>query len=148
MSSKVDNLVGAVPDAVAMKTYLENHLGVQPSQIHLLLNAQATRSAIIQGLKNLAADRRIKHGDPILFFYAGHGSEVTTPKDWKVDDAKVQMLLPYDYSSDGDGLRIHGIPDRTIGTFLSRIAEKKGDNIVRMTINVNNLCAADGIMCL
>jgi hypothetical protein len=84
----------------------------------------------------LAADLRINRDDPILVFYAGHGGEVTTPKGWKVDDPKVQMLLPHDYGSNGDGRRVHGIPDKTIGALLSRIAEKKGDNIVRMSIKM------------
>ena len=141
--ASLNDLGGAVSDALAVKKYLEEVLGVQSSQILLLLNEKATRSAIIQGFNDLAADPRINRDDPIFIFYAGHGSQVTTPKGWKVDDPKVQMLLPHDYCSNHDGQGVHGIPDRTIGALLSRIAKNKGDNIVRMSIKCNNLHPAD-----
>lgn len=138
---------GAVADALAFKTYLEEDLGVQPSRIRLLLNAQATRCAIIQELSNLADDQSINHGDPIFIFYAGHGGEVDTPKGWKAGDPKVQMLIPHDYRPDVDGRGVHGIPDRTIGALLSRIAAKQGDNIVRISTLCHNLYPANRTMC-
>ena len=125
---------GAVADVLAFKQYLEEDLGVQPSRIRLLLDADATRSAIIQEFTNLTTDRRINHGDPIFIFYAGHGGEVDKPKGWKAGDPKVQMLIPHDYRPDINGRGVYGIPDRTIGSLLSRVAEKCGDNIVRMSM--------------
>ena len=105
-------------------------MGIPESQIRLLRNAEATRGAIIQELKNLVADQRIHRGDPILIFYAGHGGEVEAPVGWESGDGKIQMLIPHDFRTTVDGQEIKGIPDRTIGALLSRVAEKWGDNIV------------------
>jgi Caspase domain len=146
-SSMIPNLKGAVPDALAVKTYLEEHLGVPVSQIHLLCNAEATRSAIIQALNNFVSDQRIHHGDPILIFYAGHGGEVGAPKGWEAGEAKIQMLIPHDFGPNADGLVTHGIPARTIGTLLSYAAEKCGDNIVCLPKLYNRVYATDQIMC-
>jgi hypothetical protein len=146
-SSEIYDLDGAVPDALAFKKYLEDDLGVPASRIRLLLDAEATRSAIIQEFDNLIADQRINRGDPILIFYAGHGGEVTAPKGWQAGDPKIQMLIPHDYRSDVDGRGIYGIPDRTIGTLLSRVAEKCGDNIVCLPIPCNNV-DTDEIVCI
>jgi hypothetical protein len=147
-SSEIYDLDGAVPDALAFKKYLEDDLGVPASRIRLLLDAEATRSAIIQEFDNLIADQRINRGDPILIFYAGHGGEVNAPKGWEAGSPKIQMLIPYDYRSDVDGLGIYGIPDRTIGTLLSRVAEKCGDNIVCLPIPCNNVYTTDEIVCI
>ena len=130
LSPKIHNLKGAVADALAIKKYLEQDLRVPASQISLLCDEQATRAAIIQGFNALLTDQRIRVGDPILIFYAGHGSEVDAPKDWEAGDAKIQMIIPHDCRPDGCYTVTHGIPDRTIGALLSRIAGKCGDNIV------------------
>jgi Caspase domain len=130
-SPDIYKLKGAVHDALAVKTYLEDDLGVPASQIRLLCNAEATRAAIIHEFNNLVADQRIHRGDPILIYYAGHGGEVDAPKDWAVGDHKIHMLIPHDSRTLVDGRVVHGIPThRTIGTLLSRAAENWGDNIV------------------
>jgi Caspase domain len=147
-SPKVCNLEGAVPDALAVKTYLENDLGVPASQIRLLLNAEATRSAIIQEFYNLIADQRIHRGDPILIYYAGYGGEVDAPKGWESHDAKIQMVIPHDFRTIVDGRTTCGIPDRTIGTLLSRVAGKWDDNIVCLPELHYNVYAADEIICI
>jgi hypothetical protein len=147
-SRSVFNLEGAVPDALAVKTYLEQYLGVPGSHIRLLCNGDATRRAIIQGFGDFTVDQRIQRGDPILIFYAGYGGEVDPPKGWKAGNAKVQMLIPHDFDSDIDGQVIYGIPHRTISTLLSRVAEKCGDNIVRLPQLYNNIFVVDGIICI
>jgi Caspase domain len=125
-------LKGAVDDALAVKQYLEDRLGVPESQIRLLRDAEATRAAIIQEFNDLAADQRIHRGDPILVYYAGHGGEADAPKDWAARNGKIQMLIPHDFRIEVDGQKTFGIPiRRTIGALLSRVAEKQGDNIVR-----------------
>ena len=69
--------------------------------------------------------------DPILFYYAGHGSEIYAPEGWQCGGpgSKVQVLVPQDYCSE-NGLEVPGIPDRTIRFLLDKIAHSKGDNIV------------------
>ena len=116
-----------------MRDYLQKYLGVPSSQIRILLDSEAKRAVIIKEIKDLSLKDEIEKGDPILIYYAGHGGSAYPPKDWGVGDAgKTELLIPYDYSSSlEDGDPKHGIPDRTMGFLLSRLAEKKGDNIVR-----------------
>ena len=134
-SLDIPNLVGAVPDADAVRNYLQEHLGVPDSQITDLRNSEATRAAIIDGIKAFSLNEEIKEGDPILIYYAGHGGSADTPKGWEVGGTgKIELLVPYDHSSLEGGNPKHGIPDRTLGALLWHLAEKKGDNIVRQFI--------------
>ena len=134
-SLNVPNLLGAVPDADAMRDYLQQHLHVPSSQIRILLDSEATRAAIIAGIEAFSLSKEVEVGDPILIYYAGHGGSVDTPKGWEVGGTgKVELLIPYDHSSSlEDGNHKHGIPDRTLAALLSQLAKKKGDNIVRQT---------------
>lgn len=125
-------LRGAVPDAEAVKGYLEETLGVLPSQIKTLYDTQATRAAIIQELHAFQTDHRIQRGNPIFIFFAGHGTTGAAPAGWEAGGARIQMLVPHDYLCENDGHIVHGIPDRTIGSLLEQIAKAKGDNIVRL----------------
>lgn len=125
------NLRGAVPDADLVQSYLQKHLGVPNSQIRNLRDSEATRAAILHEINALITDDRIQRGDPILIFYAGHGSTAPKPKDWEDGGPAIQLLLPHDYLCENEmGQMIHGIPDRTLGVLLGRLASSKGDNIV------------------
>ena len=142
-SPNIPKLLGAVPDADAMRGYLQKHLGVPSSQIRNLRDSEATRAAIIEGIEAFSLNNEIKRGDPILIYYAGHGSSTDTPKGWEVGSTgKIELLIPYDHSSPlEDSNPKHGIPDRTLGVLLSQLAIAKGDNIVRqifiLCVNVN-----------
>ncbi|RXW25399.1 hypothetical protein EST38_g395 [Candolleomyces aberdarensis] len=119
----------AFADSNNIKDWLAK-LAVPESQIRVLQNESATRHAIIEALKKLSKDKRIERGQPILIYYAGHGSETDAPKKWNWDTPKIQMILPHDYGrKDSAGLAIQGIPDRTLGFLLSEIAREKGNNI-------------------
>ncbi len=124
----IPKLTGAVPDADAIERYLTIDLGVAEQHIRSLRDKDATRSRVIQELQAMAHDPRIEVGDPIVFYYAGHGSTVQSPHDWGNTD--IQLILPYDYSCEVDGVTVNGIPDRTIGALLAKLAEAKGNNIV------------------
>jgi hypothetical protein len=140
-SHKIPNLEGAVPDADAVRDYLQKQLGVPSNQIRNLRDSGATRAAIIDGIKAFSFNNKIKEGDPILIYYAGHGGSAGTPKGWEVGSTnKIELLIPYDYSSSlEDGDPKHGIPDRTLGALLSQLADKKGDNIVCQTFILRGL---------
>ncbi|KDR85802.1 hypothetical protein GALMADRAFT_109268 [Galerina marginata CBS 339.88] len=129
-SDDFPRLRGAVRDALAYKSYLTDHLVVREDQIKMLINKQASRLSILLALKSIKEDSRIKEGDPIFIFYAGHGSEVEAPSNWDSGSpkCKIQMLVPQDYSP-VEGSEVPGIPDRTIGALLEDIAEVKGNNI-------------------
>lgn len=120
-------LKSAVADANNFRDWVVNELGVPPSRIRDLRNEGATRQAIIKGLQDLATKATIKQGDPILIYYAGHGSEASAPAEWHWDspNGKIQMIIPWDHKP----ADVHGIPDRTLGQLLTDIADKKGDNI-------------------
>ena len=126
--------MGAIPDADAVQDYLQRHLDVPSNQIRNLRNSGATRAAIIDEIKAFSFNEKIKEGDPILIYYAGHGSSADTPKGWEAGSTgTIEFLIPYDYSSLKDGNPMHGIPDRTLGALLSHLASTKGDNIVGQT---------------
>ena len=122
---------GAVADAQAFTDYLIKDLRVPSKNLKLLLDRAAKRDKIVKQLLALQDDPRIKHGDPIIIFYAGHGMEVAAPQGWQSGDPnnKIQMILPYDFKPHARP-PIHGIPDRTIGVLLDGLSEKKGNNIV------------------
>ena len=121
-------LRGAVPDILSVRTYLEGYLKVPRDQIQILTDQSASRCAIIDAFKGLQDDERIKEGDPILIYFAGHGSEIPDPED--KFEKKMQAIVPQDYC-ERPGNEILAIPDRTIGALIAKIANKKGDNIVR-----------------
>ncbi|KAI0316305.1 caspase domain-containing protein [Amylostereum chailletii] len=131
-SSTLPNLSGAVRDAKAIKTYLEDRMNVPSSRIRTLLNEDATRRAILDEVVNLKTNNAIIKNDPILIYYAGHGAEVASPEDWEAGgkDAKIQMIIPHDYvEGEKDPQAPHGIPDRTIAILLDNLADAKGNNI-------------------
>ena len=130
--------MGAVPNANAMRDYLQEHLDVPSSQIRNLRNSEATWAAIIDGIEAFSLNSKIEDGDSILIYYAGYGSSADVPNSWEVGSTgKIELLVPYNHSSPletlEDGNHKHGIPDRTLGALLSYLASKKGDNIVRHT---------------
>lgn len=128
---RVRNLRGAVADADDLESYLRETLEVPVDQIRNLRNESATRSAIIKALNDLICDARIRMGDAIIIFYAGHGGETKAPPGWDTETGKIQYILPCDIKTkDKDGSEIRGIPDRTLAIFLNTLAEVKGDNIV------------------
>jgi Caspase domain len=129
-SDEFDDLEGAVADAEAVKAYLETSLGVPTSHIKILLDNQATRDAIIAALRDLKNNTSIQRGNPILIYYAGHGSTVEAPTGWEAGGADIQILVTHDTLCDADGNVIVGIPDRTIGVLLEQLAQEKDDNIV------------------
>ncbi|KAG8816674.1 hypothetical protein FRC17_000221 [Serendipita sp. 399] len=127
-------LLGAVADAQAVERYLKEKLRIPGRNIATLVDKQATRANIIKGIKSLASNSIIKPGDPILIFFAGHGSEAPAPQDWHAHRGKVQLIIPHDYHMNvrtkGRETRVCGIPDRALGALLEDLAEAKGDNIV------------------
>ena len=135
-SPNIPKLLGAVPDADAVRDYMEKHLGVPSSQIRVLRDREATRAAIIDGIEAFSLNDEIDVGDPIVIYFAGHGGWAETPKGWEVGSTgRIELLIPYDHSPPlEDTNPKHGIPDRTLGALLSHLAGKKGDNIVRQNL--------------
>ncbi|TFK19358.1 hypothetical protein FA15DRAFT_674482 [Coprinopsis marcescibilis] len=131
LDPETPNLRGAVNDADRIVKFLKERLLVPTSNIENLRNSTATRNAIKTALSRLVIDTRIETNDPILIYFSGHGGSVPAPAGWKDWDSTVQTLVPHDYGQPDrfPGQTIQGIPDRTLGTILKRIADAKGNNI-------------------
>jgi Caspase domain len=130
---EIRELSGCVNDCNKMRNYLTSRRGVPESHIIVLTNEAATRQAILSNFEShLVQNPRIKKGDAIIFYYAGHGSRVEAPSGWFTGDNKMETICPYDERTrNSTDELIHGIPDRTIDALFRRLASHKGDNIVR-----------------
>ena len=121
-------------DTRAMKSFLSS-LQVPEANVRTLTDESATRKAIISSFQtHLTENPRIEKGDPIIFFFAGHGSRVEAPEEWETSDGKIETIRPYDESTpdkDKNGKEmIPGIPSMTINELFRTLAGKKGNNIV------------------
>lgn len=133
----VNSLRGAVSDARAIRNYLEVQLNVPDDRIQMLLNQSASRSSILAAFARLRDDPYIDKGDPILVYYAGHGSEAI----FGPEKGYAKTLVPQDYSNDPDNT-IYPIPYSTIGALLTQIAASKGNNIVSHSSPVDDVTEA------
>ncbi|KAJ7859867.1 hypothetical protein B0H13DRAFT_1639830, partial [Mycena leptocephala] len=125
----VNDLNRCVTDVKEMQAFLENTVCVPHKRIQVLLNQDATREKIIQHIRHLAfnPDLDIQTGNPILIFYAGHGSEAQFACNVH---EKIQMLLPHNFVyQTSDDKNAQGILDVELGALLSDICAAKGDNI-------------------
>ncbi|KAF8752389.1 Caspase domain [Rhizoctonia solani] len=115
-------LDGAASDADEIFKFLTFDLKVPPNHIINLRNEQASRVNIIQGFRSLVHDPRIKNGDPILIFYAGHGGSYQPSRQQKrlYGAGKIQVIFPQDYKFPipGSTELVNCIPDKTIGTVI------------------------------
>jgi metacaspase-1 len=86
------DLNGCVNDANAWAGLLIDHYDFPRSDVKILTDAQATRSAIMKGLKELLAGAR--KGDVLVFTNSSHG---TYQADDSGDEARYdEALCPYD----------------------------------------------------
>lgn len=116
----VSALKGCVNDVVAIKAYLEgrvessDHLHVQT-----LFNQEATYSAIVARFRSHL--RQAKNGDVVLFYYAGHGSQERTPREfWAIEpDHLHETLVCYD-SRTPTG---KDLADKELAKLIAEVAE-------------------------
>jgi hypothetical protein len=129
-SEKIPNLQGCKSDAQSVVDLLSSRFRF--TQFHCLTDDEATRSAILGGFETYLIDNvNINPGDAIVVYYAGHGCRADAPTRWGADDNQVETICPHDSDmTDPNGEKIFGIPHRTIGGLLRKLASKKGDNIV------------------
>lgn len=126
------NLSCAVNDAQAFSEFLKSQLHVSPTNIHLLFDEHATHDGIIDGFRqHLTCNPRIAFGDPIVFYYAGHGSQYLSPPSWNTDDGQFEAICPTDRGTvdPKTGATITDIGDHTLGNLLLELSKAKGDNV-------------------
>ena len=133
-NAQYSDLRGAVSDAEAMRSFLIGDLHVPEENIVSLLNSMATRARIIGELKALKTNCKIKRGDGIIVFFAGHGTANAVPELWRHHyrpDSRIESICPSDLGIKGeDGTTVHGIPDFILAKLLRELSDAKGDNIV------------------
>ena len=115
-----------------MVEFLKSRMNVPSDRIQLILDHNASRKAIISAFSQLSENSKIDTDDPILIYFAGHGTQLKAPPGWEAGGRgrKIQGICPCDYKKK----YVDTIPDRTIGGILDLICEKKGNNIVFLTI--------------
>jgi hypothetical protein len=101
-------LNGCVNDVVNMRTLLQQRFNVADANVRVLLDAQATKTGIEDGLRWLAEPD--DDGAPVrLFHFSGHGTFVDDQNSDEPDGCD-EALVPFDYTSVGgisdDSLRV------------------------------------------
>ena len=121
----IQSLKGAVADAQSVKKLLHEKFGTPNDRIILLKDSSAKSADITNALKSLAVNPDIQACDPIIIFFAGHGTRLCVPEQWSAGSRCIQALLPYDAFVGADP-----IADRTFGNLVEDIASAKENNIV------------------
>ncbi|KZT00946.1 uncharacterized protein LAESUDRAFT_503342 [Laetiporus sulphureus 93-53] len=122
--------LGATADADAFHECLERRFGVPSDHIVKLLDDHATRKNIIDSLyDHLKVNERIRPGDAIIVFFAGHGSRYKSP--WHSDEF-IEAIMPVDrgQSETPNGEQVQDISDRELNLFFAELRDVKGGNII------------------
>ncbi|KAJ6526440.1 hypothetical protein B0H19DRAFT_1042189 [Mycena capillaripes] len=125
---QIQNLRKCIDDAELIQSYLRDRF--DETHIRSLYNENATREAILTGFRtHLIENTQIEHGDPIIFYFAGHGCRVSAPAQWRTTDGSIETICPYDELTMINGILVPGIPDLTIAGLLRELGKRKGNNI-------------------
>jgi hypothetical protein len=92
------NLQGCTMDAAVMSGVLQDHYGFPRENIRMVLDDRATKSNLLERLDWLV--RGAQPGDILVFFYAGHGSQVRDRDGDELDDQMDEILCPHDLNWD------------------------------------------------
>jgi hypothetical protein len=87
-------LDGTVNDIESIRDVLIHMFGFSKDSIYMLENEEATRQAIIDGMRKYFIDQA-KDGDVLFFYYAGHGSQVRNSASYKADKQD-ETIVPWD----------------------------------------------------
>jgi hypothetical protein len=92
------NLEGCTMDAAVMSGMLQDHFGFPGDNVRVVLDDRATKANMLKRLDWLVRDA--KQGDVLVFFYAGHGSQVRDRDGDELEDAMDEILCPHDLDWD------------------------------------------------
>lgn len=107
------NLQGCVLDAAIMSGILQDHFHFPRDNIRLVLDERATKINIEKRLDWLVRDA--KEGDVLVFFYAGHGSQVRDRDGDELEDFMDEILCPHDLDWDDP------LSDDILHTYFARV---------------------------
>jgi hypothetical protein len=111
-------LSGPRADAEALREALVARGGFAPERIRMLLDAEATRAAILtafDGMIGVAGPE-----DVLLFYFAGHGSRLPD-RDGDEPDGWDETIVPYD--AVGADERANDLLDEELGAMIERANE-------------------------
>ncbi|HEX2835298.1 MAG TPA: caspase family protein [Thermoanaerobaculia bacterium] len=130
------NLRGAVRDVALLREMLIARYGFKSSDIMILKNEAATRAGIERAIdEHLIAPAR--NGDVVLFYYAGHGSQVTNSASAEADGMD-ETIVPADAPFGAKDLR-----DKDLAVLFNRIIDKGASlTIVADSCNSGSLTRA------
>lgn len=127
------NLAGAVNDVAAMKEMLGLLYDFEERDIVTLTDQTATRAAILQTLEQHLAKPAAK-GDVLLFYFAGHGSQVANSLSDEPDKLD-ESIVPAD-----SRLGSRDIRDKELRALFNRILDRGA----RLTVILDNCHSGSG----
>lgn len=107
------NLEGCTMDAAVMSGMLQDHFNFPCDYVRVLMDERATKAAMLERLDWLVRDA--KAGDILVFFYAGHGSQVRDRDGDELEDAMDEILCPHDLNWDDP------LTDDILSTYFKRV---------------------------
>ncbi len=109
------NLQGCTMDAAVMTGILQDHFEFPSDNVRLVLDERATKIGIEMRLDWLT--RGAQPGDVLVFFYAGHGSQVRDRDGDELDDRMDEILCPHDLDWDDP------LTDDILNAYFKRVPE-------------------------
>lgn len=114
------DLKKARSDALLYRDFLLSHMGLEPSEITLLLDRDATRTSVIAAIQqDLIAGT--KPGDNVYFYFSGHGSRINDAGSDETTDGKDEMIILSNAGSSEFG----AILDDEIGILFESITDRR-----------------------
>lgn len=113
-------LEGCVNDVQILRDALIRRFGFAEDRMTVLLDEQATRAAILDGMEDLV--RKVGEDDIVVFHFSGHGSQQTDGPEADEPDGWDETLVPYD--SGRAPWKNRDIADDEIYDWLQRLTAK------------------------
>jgi hypothetical protein len=111
-----DDLVGPATEVAEMRRVLEQRFRIPAANIRTLVNAEATRDAIIDGFATHLTQAGV--GGTAIFFYSGHG--IRMDLNYSLPDTEATGVDQALYVRDANG-RTTIILDDELGVLISRL---------------------------
>ncbi len=125
--ANISPLHGCVADITAVETLLTARVPAESLSVRVLLDAAATRAAIIDGFRSHL--RAALDGEIALFYFCGHGSEEPCPAEWRTIEPSGmnQTIVPVDARAND----VFDIADKELAALISDVASS-GAQVVMM----------------
>ena len=112
------NLDGSLNDVRSMHELLASpKFGFPEKNIHVVTEAQATRSAILAAMQKYLVDEP-QRGDIVVFYYAGHGSQRLNSKNGTPDHLD-ETIVPVDANTG-----VFDVRNKEIARLFNRVVDK------------------------